>query len=566
MWANPQHLKTYIRQSRRRNIITGFGKWVPQPPRRPDQHHQQQQQLTTPTAVDTMTTLTNPPSQQQLPPELWTQVFSFLYPSQLSPIAAVNKTWRDLVHRLPIWRLISSEAGLLVRSKFFPEDYEWVPNHFVLVQEKSQEICEECYKRFPQHEVERVLPVRIVFDKFHNRNSNNDGDGNNDNNRAVLAPGPTPDIMIQMCRPCRIDYYSKHPEPIPKRLNHFYWEGTSYKVTPRIDGNTASLIYGLSTAYIRSLPFENAPPSRSSIHEDDDDYQHRRGRHQQQRRMHIFQEPAVLQLARKVHGGDVGIAYYCVTNPSYSPGSWNRSNPQDDTTKKRQVYLRSLMYDRGITPPSRSIACDAFVESGQGDPTDIVEDLDMENWFMRRTNYYHPNQIGTRQVKLRLRPGRRQTRLRGLFEDQKGGGGEEKEEDKEWYKLSVLNNWLENRLENGLYKSYKLDPEGPENPPESLWPLIDRIDMGHIALVHAAECIVEVLEEEKKGRVFGVEELEEFGLTIEQICEMIDRRANRDSGSGTIFTLSMLLEDELGEGWDALVVQRVKNLLQSQPF
>ncbi|KAF9341675.1 hypothetical protein BGZ91_004551 [Linnemannia elongata] len=527
MSANPQYLKAYLRQSRRLDIITGFGKWVRQPhPRRP------------------------------------------------GLIAAVNKTWRNLVQGLKIWRLISSKAGLLVRSKFFPADYEWIPDHFMLVQEKSQEICEECFGRIELMKVERVLPVGMVSDKFCTRsrnNNNNHGDGDSDstdnnNSFALAASSVVPDIMIQMCLPCRIDYFTKHPEPIPKHLDPFYYGDTSYKIMPRIDEYTAILTYGLPATYIRSLPFEDAPPSRTSIHPDEDGDLLRHDGTRRLMRMHILQESDVHQLARKVHGGDVGIAYVCTLNISYSHGLWNRSEPKDDAAKRRQVYLRSLLYDRGIVPTLRSVACDAFVESGHGDPKEIVESLDVEDWFRSCTNYAHPYKIETRYVKVRLLPDRRQTRLQELFLDQKVDGGEEGEggeEDGEWYELSVLNNWLQTRLENGLYQSYKVDPEGPETPPKPIWPLIDMIDMGDTALAYAAECIVEVLMDERRGKDFGVEELEEFGLTVEQIREMIDRKAGRGRGSREVFTLSTLLEDELGDGWETMVVQRVKNLLQS---
>jgi hypothetical protein len=38
----------------------------------------------------------------------------------------------------------------------------------------------------------------------------------------------------------------------------------------------------------------------------------------------------------------------------------------------------------------------------------------------------------------------------------------------------------------------------------------------------------------------------------------------QSQGSSDAFTLSMLLENELGRGWDTIFVQRVRNILQSQ--
>ncbi|KAG9071298.1 hypothetical protein KI688_005509 [Linnemannia hyalina] len=74
-----------------------------------------------------------------------------------------------------------------------------------IVQEKSQEICEDCFGKFALQEVERVLPIGIDIDKFgtmnRNRNSNNDGDGEDKDNNSNSAPGTAPvlpDLMIQM--------------------------------------------------------------------------------------------------------------------------------------------------------------------------------------------------------------------------------------------------------------------------------------------------------------------------------------------------------------------------------
>lgn len=300
----------------------------------------------------------------------------------------------------------------------------------MLVQEKLQEICEECFERFAPQKAKSVLPIGIVLDKFgssnRNKNSNNDGDGdgdskNNSNNSASASVPVVPDILIQMCRLCRKDYYTKHPEAIPRHLNPFL-HGNSHKIMPRIDGDAVRMIYGLSTAHIRSPPSEDAPPCRPSIHADDDRYQRRRDRQRRRTRMRIFQEADVLQLARKVHGGDVGIAHFYITICSSCHGFWNKSEPQDNTAKRRQLLLRSLMYDRGIVPPTRSVACEAFVERGKGVPEVIVEDLDVENWYATRTNYYHPNKIGNRQeVRLRLTPDRPQTWLEALFHGRKGG-------------------------------------------------------------------------------------------------------------------------------------------------
>ncbi|KAF9925297.1 hypothetical protein FBU30_004934 [Linnemannia zychae] len=367
-------------------------------------------------------------------------------------------------------------------------------------------------------------------------------------------------VMIQACRSCRIEYYTLHPEPIPKRLDPFTWG--DYEVLPRIDAQSAAYIYGLSAFGIRSLRFVNASQPRPSPLEYDSN-----------RLMRLFHEPVVLQYARKIHGGDVGIA---ALHPDTPRTNWTCSDPKDDAAKQRQMLLRSLLYDKGLTPPPRSIACNTFVQSGHGDPIEIVKELDLENWLQCCTSYSNPYQDGSHQVKLRSNSDRRHqtmtaSRPKKEKEDYHRSSHKNDEEgeneDREWYKLLVLDNWLMKRLRDGKFQSYKLDPAGPEKPPESAWPLIDKIDMGHIALVFAAQTIVKFLMTVRVDEG-GMEEeyLDKLDMSIDQLKDVLDTSAKKKSlkDDDNSYTLSMLLESELGSGWDRLAIQRAKNLIQSQ--
>ncbi|KAG0369174.1 hypothetical protein BGX24_002517 [Mortierella sp. AD032] len=145
----------------------------------------------------------------------------------------------------------------------------------------------------------------------------------------------------------------------------------------------------------------------------------------------------------------------------------------DDAMKRRQSLLRSLLYDKGLPPLPMSLACNVFFRSGHGDPIEIVKELDADNWLKCCTSYNSPCIDVAYQVKLRLQPVGRNQICRPKRTPRHS------EEDEEWNTLLALDKWLANRLYEGNYRSYKLDPEGPMKPPESVWPMLDKIDMGH---------------------------------------------------------------------------------------
>ncbi|KAF9902400.1 hypothetical protein EC991_004981 [Linnemannia zychae] len=355
---------------------------------------------------------------------------------------------------------------------------------------------------------------------------------------------PVPDTVIQMCRPCRIEYYAKHPEPIPSRLLPFFWgENDSYKVISRIDVLTAMIFVPLRSSSL--VPGQNG--SRS-----------------------LFQESDILQLARQTRGGDVGIASY---KSASKRTCWVFSDLKDDAVKRRQVLLRSLLYDKRLPLRPRSNVCNMFVQSGHGDPVEIVKELDVEDWLKCCTNYNSAIKEVTHQI--RLRPnGHNSARQASFQKKSKGQPNDDAEEDKEWHKLVELDRWLMRRLYNANFHSYKLDPEGPMKPPEAIWPMLDSLDMGQNALDYAAHTVARSLRKEKSRKIdyelgLGFEDMDELDMSVDQVRKIIDdttttMTADQSSeNEGPVRTLSMLLEDELGLSWDRLVVQRVKNLLQS---
>ncbi|KAF9097631.1 hypothetical protein BGX23_008357 [Mortierella sp. AD031] len=114
-------------------------------------------------------------------------------------------------------------------------------------------------------------------------------------------------------------------------------------------------------------------------------------------------------------------------------------------------------------------------------------------------------------------------------------------------KMAALDDWLTHRLEQDKYQSYKLDPEVPKKPTKSVWPMLDKFDMGHKLLEFAAEKVYWAMD--KKKNEIKRERLKMFDKSKGQIREIVD-----------------LLEHDLGSDWHSKVTQQAKNLAQSRLF
>ncbi|KAF9964213.1 hypothetical protein BGZ65_001221, partial [Modicella reniformis] len=138
---------------------------------------------------------------------------------------------------------------------------------------------------------------------------------------------------------------------------------------------------------------------------------------------------------------------------------------QDEIKQHRRNYLRSLLHDKNLTLPEQCAIAHIYIETGLGDPDEIVKELEATDWFHRCT-YFDPtiDKAHLRQVKRRPRiDHRRQTRAEGetltnkeapslesSVQDEVMTEGEEEEEDH--HKLAALGDWLQHRLEQGIYR------------------------------------------------------------------------------------------------------------------
>ncbi|KAF9279548.1 hypothetical protein BGZ68_007857 [Mortierella alpina] len=488
----------------------------------------------------------------ELGSDLWQRVFSYLYPSQLTAPAGVSKEWRKRIYHLPAWQKICEASGLALPGDHIGKYGYEKPNYYRLAHENADSICEQCYKLCRPSGSYRALPVRLVDE-----------------------PDPT---EICMCRDCRVDYYIEHPEPVPEDVAP-YQDG-AYTVTPRMTKGEA-MKYLLTNSDIMSLPYEMG----------------RNPYFRHNSPMYLFEEQFVLRLARQVHGGDIGIA--AARADSEYTGR-KVPEPQDDVIKTRRNLLRSLLHEKGLVLPEHSAICHIYIEKGLGDPVEIVKELETVDWFHRCTSY-DPSleKAHLKQVKRRPRiTRRRDTRPEGETLMSRGPGGvealdksireetmtEEEEEEDDQHKMDALDDWLQHRLEQGLYHSYKLDPEGPEKPPEGVWPLLDRIDVGHKMLEFAAEKVCNAMEKQK--HFIRREGLRKFALNKNQVRVMVDavdpnlsrvsemakrkrRRVEAGQEQGELSEepqLSTLLEHDFGPMWYVQVLEEAKKRAESRFF
>ncbi|KAG0264874.1 hypothetical protein BGZ95_003510 [Linnemannia exigua] len=483
-------------------------------------------------------------SKYELGSKLWEKIFLFFYPSELSVLASVNKEGRSRIYHLPVWQTICEGAGLaLPADQLEAHDFKR-PNYYQLAHENASMICEVCYTMTRPAGSLRALPVAIT-------------------DTAVPS-------VIRMCRDCRVDYYIDHPEPIPDDVTPY--KTGDYTVTPRMTKGDAMKTYLLTDSDVMSLPYEigrnpyfgsNSP-------------------------MYLFEEQHVLRLARQVHGGDAGI----VANRADSDYAGRKiPEPHNEVVKHRRNLLRSLLHDKGLHLPENAAICNIYIETGLGNPLEIVNELEVVDWFHRCTSYDPSlNKAHLQQVKLRPRINRRRRTLpegETLISANSGGVAaqsiqdevmtKEEEEEDDQHKMAALDSWLTHRLEEGKYRSYKLDPESPKRPPKTIWPMLDKIDMTHKLLEFGAEKVCRLPEKK-------MNELDKVARSKGQIREIVDacekrgsairssepshqkRRktdGGRESGGKEDPKLSTILEHDLGSDWHIQVVKRAKELVNS---
>jgi hypothetical protein len=489
--------------------------------------------------------------------KLWGKIYSSFYPSGFEREGSLSNEF----YHLPVWQEVCEKAGLALPAAQLEAQGRQKPDYFKLAHENAETICEQCYKMTRPAGSFRALPVAVGGDD-----------------------GPESSKTVRMCRDCRVEYYIDQPEPVPNDVAPY--KAGDYTVTPRMTKGDAMKTYLLSASDVMSLPYEigrnpyfgsNSP-------------------------MYLFEEQHVLRLARQVHGGDIGIA----ANRSDSKYAGRKvPEPHDDVVKHRRNLLRSMLHDKGLHLPEHAAICHIYIETGLGDPLEIVNELEVVDWFHRCTSYDPSlDKAHIQQVKRRPRISRhRRTHPEGetLMSANAGGAAaqsikdevmsEEEEEDDDQHKMAALDDWLTHRLEQGHYQSYKQDPKGPERPPKAIWEMLDKIDMAQKCVDFAAEKVYRVLEKKKhelrqegalvklvksKGQIREIVDAPDQGFAQGGGGSELSRRKRRrvddegdgddgKKGAGKELKLSTVLEYELvGSDWHSQVFQKAKELVKAR--
>ncbi|KAF8988350.1 hypothetical protein CPC16_010890 [Podila verticillata] len=186
-----------------------------------------------------------------LPLEIWQQVLSHLYPSQLARLCLVNKRLFDLVTNQPVW-------STMYHAAFPKETLDLLPgmptsrSYMLFMCAYSFLICEQCFVHCNPKDLGRKqlasLPLKVFL--------------------------PWASDNVKLCPQCRVQHYEQYPEPIPE-----------YVRDNRRSRCDIRRLYNLDDSEIRTLTRFGGGWEEITFSEED-----------------------ALALARHVYGGDVGLA------------------------------------------------------------------------------------------------------------------------------------------------------------------------------------------------------------------------------------------------------------------
>ncbi|KAF9318405.1 hypothetical protein BGZ91_005170 [Linnemannia elongata] len=122
-----------------------------------------------------MKTESKPPSprhelDKHVPAQIWEQIFSYLYPSQLCRLSMVNKAFEIIISSLPIWRYLFTKNVFRKQRLRFLRGIPESKSYMLYMCANSLHICEECgyQERFGSKNLADLpLPVLVRLSKRH---------------------------------------------------------------------------------------------------------------------------------------------------------------------------------------------------------------------------------------------------------------------------------------------------------------------------------------------------------------------------------------------------------------
>ncbi|KAF9122055.1 hypothetical protein BGX30_002235 [Mortierella sp. GBA39] len=144
---------------------------------------------------------------RRVPPEIWEQIFNYLYPSQLSRVSMVNKNLNVIICSLEVWpRMFYAAHGPKAQLRPLMCIPKAKSSYMMFMCAWSLHVCERCFglTGYNAGNVYMLpLPISIILPR---RSTD-----------AIKYMGDRfdPNWTIRMCLPCRQSHLSDLEEPVP---------------------------------------------------------------------------------------------------------------------------------------------------------------------------------------------------------------------------------------------------------------------------------------------------------------------------------------------------------------
>lgn len=161
--------------------------------------------------------------------------------------------------------------------------------------------------------------------------------------------------IILLCLKCRRREFEANKEPYPPGIETFTYPHFRAEIRPRITGFEAMMQYCLDASHLARLPNVSILPLRDT-HEI---YQ-----------IKVYEEKLVLDLARWVFGGEVGVAN---ARQLFAEKNGHMELPPTGDVLERRNTIRQMFFEKGLFADPDLAHIKRFVECGQGNLPEIVD-------------------------------------------------------------------------------------------------------------------------------------------------------------------------------------------------
>lgn len=238
-------------------------------------------------------------SQGLMPHELWHKVISYLPLSQICILGKVSRKFRGLVTRHTMWKDIAKRAGVLSRIPQHSTIYETILNRY------SKYICELC-GIYCARKIGSMVSLPVIVESF--------------------------DMIMSLCRDCRVCFYQSYPEPdrdLPKRMMIYpiSCEWMKYHTLPLY---SAMVEYALAEYELKQLScaYHGSSINVAPL-------------------VKHYDERDVIALARKIHGGEIGITRALMSSLTmFRPLSLQHAKVDNGGSCSREYARKMLIMNR----------------------------------------------------------------------------------------------------------------------------------------------------------------------------------------------------------------------------